>query len=129
VKGAAPHAILAAPWAAWLAARARRAGVLAPDAVIGLAWSGAFTADRLAAALGRLPGGLVEIYLHPATADRFPGSAPGYRYRAELAALTDPAVIAALSAAGRRGSGFADHLAAGRNDPPRMALVPQGPGK
>jgi hopanoid biosynthesis associated protein HpnK len=129
VLDVARHARVAAPWAVWLAVRARRAGILVPDAVIGLAWSGAFTAERLAAALGRLPGGLVEIYLHPATADHFPGSAPGYRYREELAALTDPAVLAAMAAAGRRPGGFADVLVAGGNDPPRVTLVPQGPAK
>jgi chitin disaccharide deacetylase len=41
-----------------------------------------------------LPRGLTEIYLHPATRDGFDDSAPGYRYADELAALTDPDVIA-----------------------------------
>ena len=45
----------------------------------------------LAGLLRHRPAGLVEIYTHPATADAFPGHAPGYRYREELAALCDPA--------------------------------------
>lgn len=76
-------------WARALQARMRRAGLLVPDQVIGLAWTGAFTAERMRGALADLPPGLTELYTHPATADTWPGSAPGYRYRAELAALTD----------------------------------------
>jgi chitin disaccharide deacetylase len=98
-------------WARRLRRRLRRAGVTAPDQVFGLAWSGAMTAPRLAGILVRLPEGLTEIYLHPATAGGFPGAAPGYRYGEELAALTDPAVIAAAGAAGIRRGGFMDFTA------------------
>jgi hypothetical protein len=63
------------------------------------------TRDRLLGLIGRLPDGLSEIYLHPATGS-YPGSAPGYRYAEELAALTDPAVVAAASGFAR--GGFAD---------------------
>jgi hopanoid biosynthesis associated protein HpnK len=87
---------IASPYARSLARRFRRAGLVVPDRVLGLAWSGHMTAPRLAALIGRLPSGLTEIYTHPASADAYPGSAPGYEYRAELAALVDPAVKAAL---------------------------------
>lgn len=80
--------------AALLRAQTRGAGLLTPDAVFGLAWSGAFTRDRLAGILRHLPPGLVEIYTHPATRDRFPGAAPGYRYSEELEALCAPEVLA-----------------------------------
>jgi len=76
-------------WARLVRARLRRAGMLVPDQVFGLAWSGAMTADRVRGILERLPDGLTEIYTHPATG-AYPGSAPGYDYRGELAALTDP---------------------------------------
>ena len=76
-------------WARLVRARLRRAGMLVPDQVFGLAWSGAMTADRVRGILERLPDGLTEIYIHPATG-AYPGSAPGYDYRGELAALTDP---------------------------------------
>jgi len=87
---------IAGPYARSLAGRFRRAGLIVPDRVLGLAWSGHMTADRLLALIERLPPGLTEIYTHPASADAYPGSAPGYAYRAELAALVDPAVKAAL---------------------------------
>jgi hopanoid biosynthesis associated protein HpnK len=77
-------------WAKRLRARLRRAGLTVPDQVVGLSWSGAFDTARMRAALASLPPGLTEIYTHPATADTYPGSALGYRYRDELAALTDP---------------------------------------
>jgi hopanoid biosynthesis associated protein HpnK len=76
-------------WARVLQRRMRRAGLLVPDQVVGLAWTGAFTAERMRRALADLPPGLTEVYTHPATADGYPGSAAGYRYREELAALTD----------------------------------------
>lgn len=84
-----------APWTALLKARANRAGLVTPDAVFGLAWTGAVTRERLQALLERLPDGLVEIYTHPATSGGFVGAAPGYDYAGELRALTDPAVRAA----------------------------------
>jgi len=76
-------------WARLIRARLRRAGMLVPDQVFGLAWSGAMTADRVRGILERLPDGLTEIYTHPATG-AYPGSAPGYDYRGELAALLEP---------------------------------------
>jgi hopanoid biosynthesis associated protein HpnK len=84
-----------APWAVLLDRRARQAGLQTPDAVFGLAWSGAMTTTRLLGLLRHLPEGRSEIYLHPATTNDFAGHAPGYRYAEELAALTAPAVIAA----------------------------------
>jgi hypothetical protein len=58
-------------------------------------------------ALAALPDGLTELYTHPATADVWPGSAPGYRYRDELAALVAPATRAALAASGALAAPFA----------------------
>jgi chitin disaccharide deacetylase len=82
------------PWLRLLARRARRAGLRAPDAVFGLAWSGAMSAARLRRLIPHLRSGLTEIYFHPGTRDGFIDAAPGYRYADELAALTDPDVIA-----------------------------------
>jgi chitin disaccharide deacetylase len=93
-------ASVTAPWASLLRRRARRAGLRVADAVFGLAWTGAMTAARLAALLARLPGGLVEIYMHPARSSAFAGAAPGYRYTEEFAALCDPACKSALRKAG-----------------------------
>jgi hopanoid biosynthesis associated protein HpnK len=98
------------PLTRWLRRLAARHGLRAPDRVIGLAWSGAFTADRLAGVLPRLPAGVTEVYLHPATAGGFPGAAPGYAYAAELAALLDPRARAAAARYPR--GGYAAMLAA-----------------
>ena len=86
--------------------RARASGLVVTDAVFGLAFTGAMTAGRVAGLLKRCPPGLVELYVHPATADDFPGHAAGYRYRDELAALCDPQVL--LAAEGRTRGGFSD---------------------
>ncbi|KMO15117.1 hopanoid biosynthesis-associated protein HpnK [Methylobacterium platani] len=107
--GAYPRLALdTAPWAALLRARARRAGLLTPDRVLGLAWSGAMTPARVEGLLRHLPDGLTELYLHPATAGGFPGEAPGYAYAEELAALVSPASRAALAASGAVTGGFSD---------------------
>jgi len=89
VDGTASGPRIETIWARLVRARLRRAGMLVPDQVFGLAWSGAMTGDRVRGILERLPDGLTEIYTHPATG-AYPGSAPGYDYRSELAALTDP---------------------------------------
>lgn len=103
-----PPAWITAPWAALGRARARRSGLAAPDQVFGLQWSGAMTADRLAGVVRHLPEGLSEIYLHPATVDAYPGSAPGYRYVDEFQALINADVVAAVRATGATLGGFTD---------------------
>jgi hopanoid biosynthesis associated protein HpnK len=80
-----------APWATWLRAQIRRAGLITADAVFGLAWSGAMTKSRVAALLGRLPPGFVEIY-----------------YADEFAALCDADCIAAARRSGYAIGGYAD---------------------
>jgi chitin disaccharide deacetylase len=98
---------LTAPFARGLRSRFRRAGITAPDHVFGLAWSGAMTVTRLAGLIEHLPEGLSEIYTHPATGP-YPGSAPGYLYGEELAALTDPGLAGLIAAKGIRMGGFSD---------------------
>ena len=96
-------------WARLLQRRMRRAGLLVPDQVVGLAWTGAFDAARMRRAIRDLPPGLTEIYTHPATADAYPGSAPGYRYRDELAALLDADAKTFLDTNEIRHGHFAHH--------------------
>lgn len=103
-----PLATAAGPWARLLRRRARRAGLTTPDAVFGLAWSGAMTAERVAGLLHRLPEGRIEIYTHPATSGGFDGAAPGYRYADELAALLAPECIAAARRPDVRLGGYGD---------------------
>ena len=101
-----------APGCAVLLAQARRASLVTPDAVLGLRWTGQMTRERMLAAVEHLPDGMVEIYTHPAASDSFPGSARGYRYRDELAALVDRDVIAAVRCSRRSTGGYADAAAA-----------------
>ncbi len=99
---------IAAPYARRVARRFRAAGLTVPDRVLGLAWSGHMTTPRVRALIERLPPGVTELYCHPATEDRYAGSAPGYEYRAELAALVDPAARAAVSQRGAELGSFGD---------------------
>ncbi|USI74542.1 hopanoid biosynthesis-associated protein HpnK [Sphingomonas morindae] len=99
---------IAAPYARLLARRLRRAGVRVPDAVFGLAWSGAMTPARVAGLVAHLPSGVSELYVHPAERDDWPGHAPGYAYRAELEALIAPATRDAVAARGVRLIRFSD---------------------
>jgi len=96
------------PYAALLGRAARRAGLQTPDAVFGLAWSGAMTAPRVEGVLRGLPAGLSELYTHPGTAGGFAGQAPGYRYADELAALTSPEAVALTKRADITLGGYSD---------------------
>lgn len=91
-------------WSELLRAQVRRAGMSAPDAVFGLAWSGGMTAARVRRLLEELPAvlaeGDIELYFHPATRrdallDRL---MPGYDHEGELRALLDPEIRAVLQA-------------------------------
>lgn len=91
---------LLAAWTAVLRRHVRRAGLAAPDAVFGIAWSGDMTAERLLRLAPHLPSGVSEIYFHPAVR-RDPLLArlmPDYRQQDELAALLNPDVAHALGA-------------------------------
>ena len=87
-------------WSRVLRAQVRRAGMGAPDAVFGLAWSGGMTAERVRRLLEAVREQDVELYFHPASRrdallDRL---MPGYDHEGELRALLDPGVRAALQA-------------------------------
>jgi hopanoid biosynthesis associated protein HpnK len=107
--------ILPAPLTAFfsllLRRRASAAGLLAPDRVFGLRWSGHMHQERLLGLIRNLPEGLSEIYLHPATG-AFAGSALGYRPRQEFDALMAPEAIAACREASLELGGFSDFLGA-----------------
>lgn len=99
---------LASGWGRIAERQFRGAGLTTPDQVFGLRWTGHMTASRLAGVIGALPLGLSEVYSHPATAAGFVGSAPGYDYCGDLAALTSEEVLDALAAANVRTGGFQD---------------------
>ena len=85
-----------------LRAQALRAGMRCNDHAFGIAWSGHMTAKRMIRLATHLPPGVSEIYFHPATHRdaRLTRLMPDYKHEAELAALVDPAVRAALAQAG-----------------------------
>jgi hopanoid biosynthesis associated protein HpnK len=113
-------ALLSAPCAYLLRRRVRAAGMLAADQVFGLRWSGRMSTPRLAHLIAKLPHGLTEIYLHPATG-RYAGDAPGYQYREELAALMAPEVLAAARNPSLQRGGFCDFLPAQPSAPSPIA--------
>lgn len=98
------------PWLALLRWRLRRSGIVHNDYVVGLADTGAMDEAALLTALGRLPRGVVEMYLHPglASGDRVTASMAGYRHAEELAALLSPRVRAAADHFAPHRGGFAD---------------------
>jgi hopanoid biosynthesis associated protein HpnK len=124
-----PSAALTVPFATRLRRRLAAAGLLTPDFVFGLRWSGQMTRARLAALIQHLPEGVSEIYLHPATGP-YRGAAPGYRYREELDALMAPEVAAACRDASLSPGSFSDlaHLAgqAARSAAPHGGAAPHG---
>ncbi len=99
------------PFAQHLRRSYRAKGMRVADRVYGLKWSGAMTTERLGSILTALPEGLSEIYMHPATGP-YPGSASGYRYPEELAALTAPQNVEIIKSSGITCGGFADFAAA-----------------
>ena len=98
-SGSPPRRDPAGPWAKLMRVRLRRAGLMVPDQVFGLAWSGAITPYRLHGLIDRCPPGLTEIYTHPATGP-YTGSAANYAYADELSALTDPLAKLAIAREG-----------------------------
>src|SRR4051794_9264986 len=100
--GAAPDlgARMLYRWTRKLRRQGRRAGLSMNDHVCGLAWSGRMSSEKLIRLAPRLPEGLSEIYLHPATTrdPKLRSLMPDYDHEAELQALLDPAVRAALAA-------------------------------
>jgi hopanoid biosynthesis associated protein HpnK len=107
---AAAGNLLLAPWIARMKRRLRAADVLHNDRIFGIADSGAMDEVKLLQILARLPPGITEIYLHPATASgsAIAPSMSTYRHAAELAALQSPRVRAAIAAAGAAQGGYAD---------------------
>jgi hopanoid biosynthesis associated protein HpnK len=114
----AANGVLLAPWLALMKRRLRSAGVLHNDRIFGLAASGAMTERRLLEILARLPPGITEIYLHPATESggRISPSMSQYRHADELAALLSPRVRAAVASAHANLGGYSDmNRATGRH--------------
>jgi hopanoid biosynthesis associated protein HpnK len=104
------------PWVSLMKARLRAGGFTHNDQVFGLSSTGQLDEETLLRILSRLPPGITEIYLHPATDTRAPitSSMSEYRHSDELAALLSGRVAAALAATGAARGGYRD--------------LPRGPG-
>lgn len=111
--GAIANALLS-PWLALMRWRLRAAAVACNDQVFGLAGTGAMDETRLLEILRRLPEGLTEIYLHPATRNGLTPAMQTYRHRDELDALLSPKVREAIRASGAVTGGFRTLTGAGR---------------
>jgi hopanoid biosynthesis associated protein HpnK len=100
------------PWIVQMRARLDRAGILHNDYVIGIARSGRMDEAAWLAALASLPGGVGEIYCHPALAGEcaLTNGMRDYRHADELAALLSPNVARAIRGLGVSMGGFADVL-------------------
>ncbi len=85
-------------WSAICRRQALAAGLVVNDQVLGIAWTGHMTADRIGRALPRLPFGLTELYLHPASHRDalLTRLMPDYEHEAEAACLADPAIRDAI---------------------------------
>jgi chitin disaccharide deacetylase len=96
---------LLSPWIALMKHRLHRARIFHNDRIFGMAGSGAMDEAGLLAILARLPPGVSEIYLHPATqsGSAITPSMSHYRHAEELDALSSPRVRAALNAVAVRG--------------------------
>jgi hopanoid biosynthesis associated protein HpnK len=88
------------PWSAYVRRRLRRAGFVVNDYLFGIVDCGAMDRTLLRRVIQRLPDGLSEIHCHPATrrCAELDKTMASYGHEAELLALTDPDVRAALEA-------------------------------
>jgi chitin disaccharide deacetylase len=103
---------LLTPWLMHMRHRLRVAGIFHNDSVFGIASSGSMGEEQLLAILARLPHGVTEIYLHPATASgaAVAPSMRAYRHADELAGLLSARVREALAALNVRRGGYGDIL-------------------
>lgn len=99
---------LLSPWLGLMRRRLEAAHIAHNDYVFGMSDSGSMDEARLLEALGNLPEGVTEIYLHPAVESGavIAASMDGYRHADELAALLSPRVRSAVTACGAQTGGF-----------------------
>jgi len=78
--------------------------------VFGIAGTGQLDEEALLDILAKLPGGVAEIYLHPAvdTAAPIASTMSEYRHSAELDAMLSSRVAAAVAATGAVCGGYRD---------------------
>jgi hopanoid biosynthesis associated protein HpnK len=108
--GALASTAFLTPWVALMKARLRAGGIAYNDRVFGIASTGRLDEDVLLDILARLPAGVTEIYLHPATQSQSPitPAMSHYQHTAELAALLSDRVATAVAATGAVRGGYRD---------------------
>jgi chitin disaccharide deacetylase len=113
IAGAANAALLA-PWLAMMRRRLRAAGIAYNDRVFGVSCSGSLDEETLLAILARLPPGVNEIYLHPATRTQtaITSSTVKYPHADELDGLLSARVRSAVAATGAERGGYRDLIPA-----------------
>ncbi|MGV8920748.1 MAG: hopanoid biosynthesis-associated protein HpnK [Pseudomonas sp.] len=99
------------PWLRLMSWRLDRAGIVYNDHVFGLRHSGGMHEGVLLELLQRLPHGLSELYLHPATHGGLTPGMADYRHADELAALLSPRVRSAILSRYQLCNGFGDPAA------------------
>jgi hopanoid biosynthesis associated protein HpnK len=112
--GAMASTAFLTPWVALMKARLRAGGISYNDRVFGIASTGRLDEAVLLDILARLPEGVTEIYLHPATHSAAPitPTMSDYRHADELAGLLSGRVAAAVAATGAARGGYRDLLSA-----------------
>jgi chitin disaccharide deacetylase len=93
--------LVLAPWSAYVRRRLLRAGFRTNDYLFGIYDCGRIDLTLLCGIVQHLPAGVSELHCHPATrrCDAIDRTMPDYGHEAELAALLDPQLRAALIAA------------------------------
>lgn len=94
LEASGPRALI--PWVKLMRRRLIGAGLGYNDQVFGLVETGRLDEDRVATYVANLPGGVTEIYCHPASRLEITPAMAGYRHLEELAALLSPRVSAAI---------------------------------
>jgi len=109
---AAVAAALLKPWVLLMKQRLRSAQFFYNDFIFGLSTSGLMGEEQLLGVLARLPLGITEIYLHPATLSggAIAPTMRSYRHAGELAALLSPRVRSAIEALNAQRGGYLDVL-------------------
>ncbi|GLQ93959.1 hopanoid biosynthesis-associated protein HpnK [Dyella acidisoli] len=99
------------PWLALMRWRLDSAGVAYNDHVFGLRHSGGMDETVMLDILRKLPDGLSEVYLHPASHGHITDSMSAYRHADELAALLSPSVRKVIAERYQLCDGFSDPAA------------------
>jgi hopanoid biosynthesis associated protein HpnK len=102
--------IFLSPWLGLMKYLLRHDGVSHNDFLFGMADSGAMTLDLVLRLLDNLPGGVTELYFHPATRRcvELDSTMPDYRHEEEFRTLTSDALLEAVQSAGIRTIAFSD---------------------